>query len=121
MSKSNFLDARRRKFLESEPAKQAMAAASDMDRIFFELNPTRNYHLRPPILNEFPPDDIVKSFPGEIETFFVVVCQITRGVRSRILTSSPGTPDIYESDEEEFAKALWEGIIEGNGYAVLPS
>lgn len=68
----------------------AMEAASETDRVWFEAHPRRSYRVRPHIPGEWPPGSMATPLRGWCA--YTVVRQVMPGFRVRRSFSAEGEP-----------------------------
>jgi hypothetical protein len=85
----------------------AMDAASEGDRIWFEERPHRRFRIRPHIAGEWPYGSLGEQLPGW--RWFTVVRQIAPGVRLRRPFTMEGEP----GTGEHAATRIFEMVMRG--------
>jgi hypothetical protein len=85
----------------------AMEAASETDRLWFEAHPHRSFRVRPHIPGEWPPG----SLPARPRGWrpYTVVRQVMPGFRLRLAFSAEGEP----GQGERAAERLYEMMMRG--------
>jgi hypothetical protein len=90
------------------PAIDAIDAASEDDRLWFEAHPRRQHRIRPYRPGEGPPDHQMPE-PRLGWRWFVVVRQIRAGVRMRLSFQAEGQP----ATGEHAASRIFQLVLGG--------